>query len=277
MAKKTNIFTDDWLTFHDVAVDLSQMLTFVPWQLKMARDATKRSLDAVEKMGHPGKFGAATGLSIIDVFREGEFTYRMPAGKRATSGHDIGPMISEVEGRFNNSVLLSLHEALETYAKKLFQAMLYQLRNERPLKDKGDFHSAIKTAHKHRGTPEYFRLYVRWTCRRDCRKAWEAFRNELDWGIVKQDGWESLEWLAVVDTLDRCRNFIAHDEGRVADEQWSAMSTPQRDLIKALMRKSMLTGEDRILATKDQAYRFLEAIMAVSYAVYTFWFQIGLI
>ena len=268
MAKKTNVFTDDWITFHDVAVDLCHMLNFVPWQLEMGRNATKRSLDVVEQNGHPGNFGAATGLSIIDVFREGELTQKMPAGKRVTSGGDIESMISEVEGRFNNSILLSLHEGLETYAKALFQAMLYQLRNKRFISNKSDFHSAIANAHIHIGTPEYYRLYVRWSCRRDCLSAWEAFRKELDWGIVKQDGWNRLEWLEVVDTLDRCRNFIAHDEGRVADKRWSAMSAPQREFIKALMRESVLAREDRILATKYQAHQLLEATMAVSYAVY---------
>lgn len=268
MAKKTNIFTDGWIKLHDVGVDLAHLLHFLPWQLKMARNATQRSLEVVANMGHPGKFGAGTGLSIIDIFREGEYTYRMPAGKRSTSGDDIEPMLSEVEGRFHNSVLVSLHEALEVYAREVYQAMLYQLRNDRHLKDRSDFHSAIKSAHKHRGTPEYFRLYVRWSCKRDCRKAWEAFRDELDWSIVKQGGWEDMDWLMVVDTLDRCRNFIAHDEGRVANEKSKEMSVPQREFIKFLMRKSMLTGEDRILATKDQAYRFLEAIMAASYAVY---------
>jgi hypothetical protein len=268
MAKKKNVFTDAWIVFHNAAVDLSHLLSFLPWQLKMARKLTQQSLDVLEKRGLKGNFGAATGLSIIDVFREGEFTYRAPAGKRSTGGDDIERMLSEVEGRFNNSVLLSLHEALEAYVKKLFEAMLYQLRNDRPLRDKSSFHSAIKNAFKHRGTPEYYRLYVHWSCRRDCRYAWDALRDELDWSIVKQDGWLGMDWITVADTLSMCRNFIAHDEGRVADERWTEMSRQRKEFIESLMSESMLTTERRILAGRDQAYRFLEAIVSVGYGVY---------
>ena len=268
MAKKTNVFTDSWITFRDVGVDLAHLLHFLPWQLKMARNATQRSLKVVEEMGRPGKFGAGTALAIIDIFRDGEFTYRMPAGKRSTQGNDIEPMLSEVEGRFHNSVLVSLHEALELYVKRIFEAMLYQLRNKLSLKDKSGFHSAIRNAHKHKGTPEYYRLYTRWACKRDCRRAWQTFRDELDWSVVKQDGWLDMDWITVVETLSLCRNFIAHDEGRVAETKWNDISRPQQRFIQSLMRESMLTGERRILVSKDQAHGFLEAIMAAGYGVY---------
>lgn len=268
MAKKKNTFTPDLESFLTQSVDLLHLLHFMPWQLKMARSQTEKSLDVLEKRGIRDNFGPATGSSIVDIFHDGEYVVRAPVGKRITRGDDVTRLASEMEGRFNATVLVSLHEALETYLKNLYGKMLYQLRNEITLREKKRFHKAHPQSLRREGTPTYYREYARWSCRRDCVPALKAFQSELDWSSAIIDGWSGLDWIAVARTLGFCRHCIVHGEGHIADEDLSKLDASQKKLVKLITSSSLITGRNRLLPAKDITERFMEAIMSFAYGLY---------
>ena len=271
MAKKANIFTEDWNDFHDIAVNLRHLLALLPWQLKMANDATQRTLSVLERQGHKNNFGAATGLTIIDVFRNrdrDEFTYRAPLGKRDTSGEEIEIVMNEVQARFNNSVVVSLHEAFERFVRGVFGKMLYQLRKERPLANKKAFHASQANNVQDEGTMAYYQRYAEWSCRRNCRKAFQFFDKELDWTPVLQPDWRGIRWRDVSDLLNSCRNIIVHNEGRVTSKTMVRLPPHQREFLQFTISQSSLTGKMQILFEKDTARCFLEAAATVPYICY---------
>ena len=270
MAKKKNVFTDDLTAFLDVAIDLIHLLYFVPWQLKLARTGTEKSMQILEKRkkGLGNSFGPATGSSIVDIFHKGEFVVRAPAGSRTTRGDDIMRMASEVEGRFNATVLVSLHEALEVYLKNLLAKMLYQLRSEVTITDKKAFHKKHPKAAKHERTLAYFREYAGWACNSNCSKALPVLRKHLHWSLVAIVKWHDMDWITVARTLGFCRHCIVHDEGRVADDKVTKMSEPQSQYMRRMMKESVLAREQRILPGKQETYRLIEATMSFGYGLY---------
>ena len=272
MAEKTNIFSEDWDEFHEIAVNLRHLLTLLPWQLKMADNATQRTLDHLARQGNKNKFGAASGLSIIDVFRKRsrvDFTYRAPLGKRDTSGERIQIVMEEVKARFNNSIIVSMHEILEKYVKAIYGKMLYQHRNEQTLPNKKAFHAALgENGKRQKGTLPYYQNYANWECRRNCKKAFKFFEKTFDWTLVLQPDWNGVSWPHVAELLSNCRNIIVHADGEVSSETLAKLSRPERDILEATLRVSELTHQQTILLNKDMARHFLEAAATVGYICY---------
>ncbi|HLN32598.1 MAG TPA: hypothetical protein VK395_33020 [Gemmataceae bacterium] len=69
----------------------------VSWQLRLARDSFKRSLDVAKKHGFKNQYGAVNGMSILNIFHDGKLDIRAPYGKRNTHGEQLLPM-AEVRG-----------------------------------------------------------------------------------------------------------------------------------------------------------------------------------
>lgn len=273
MSKK-NDFTEDLTTYLDMSVDLIHLISFMPWQLKMAKSTVKKSAEILEKQGGPKNgFGPATGSSLINIFHDGELVTRAPAGKRITVGHDVDRMAAEVEGRFCGSVLSSLHEAWENYAKSLYAKMLWHLRDDFTLPKRAGFHEKNMKWRTYHKTPEYFQDYMKYACHSDCAEALNAFRTKLDWSIVHVKWWLAdddcvIEWMEVVRMLAFCRNCIVHNNGHVYERSLKKYNRQQQHVIQAMMSKTILSDELRILPPASNARRILEAMMTLGWGIY---------
>src|SRR5216683_6855124 len=117
MSLKKNTFTMDLNTLHETLADLSHYQSFVRWQLGHAKEGLKLSLDYVEKHGQKNQYFTATGLSLFNIFHDGQWPIRAPLGKRITNGETLLVMSDEMERRFNSLILVSMFETLEKYLK----------------------------------------------------------------------------------------------------------------------------------------------------------------
>jgi hypothetical protein len=268
MAKKSNVFSNNITTFLRISVDLLHLLHFVPWQFRLASGPTEKSLAILEKKGIRNNFGPMTGSSIVDIFHNGEYVIRAPVGSRVTRGDDIKRMVAEVEGRFNASVLTSLHEALEAFHESAYGKMLFQLRDQITIRDRKAFHKQFPKIVKVERTPQYFNEYSRWSCRSNCAKACTSFRDNLNWSKAQIDGWGGMDWIALSATLGFCRHCIVHSEGRVDPEELRDLPVSQARFVQSLMRPSMLTGDERILPPPKAIDQFIEVIMSFTYGLY---------
>lgn len=271
---KKNDFTEDFTAYMKTSVDLTHLLTFLPWQFKMAKSTVKQSIEILEKEGAPKNcFGPMTGSSIINIFHDGAWVTRAPGGKRITVGNDVDRMATEVEGRFSASVLGALHEAWEEYVKNLYPKMLRHLKDEIPIPNRERFHDKHTDWRSKHRTAEYFKEYAAWACFGDVKEPLKVFRKELDWSLVKMPYWLAdnncvIEWMEVPRMLAFCRHCIVHNNGRVFEKSLKRYSPPQRHVIKSLMGKSMLGDDQRLLPPVKNADRFIEAMLSLAYGIY---------
>jgi hypothetical protein len=113
MALKSNVFTEDHASFLEALADLGHFQMLVRWQLRLAKDSVGRSLKLLEKEGLANQFGAANGMSILNLFHDGKCDIRAPYGKRVSEGERLIQMVEELESRFNSFLLVWVFEKLE--------------------------------------------------------------------------------------------------------------------------------------------------------------------
>ena len=271
MAKKTNEFTGDVQAFLDLIVDLRHLLVFVPWLHEMAEPTVKKSNEILQKHGAPpNSVGPATGSSVINIFHDGEYVTRAPAGKRVTQGKDVERMAGEVEGRMLASLLCVLHESWEVYVKNLYGKMLFQIRDGVSLPSREAFHKSKPNWRDYNKTENYFVDYAAFACRRDCSEALKLLRDQLDWDLVhvKIWVWGNMEWMDVAKVLAFCRHSIVHDEGRVSEKRMEKLNKPLREYVAAMMKNTILSDEKRILPEESQLDRLMEAMASFAYGLY---------
>ncbi len=269
MAKVQNDFTADLLALLKIATDLNHLLTFVPWLHTMAEPTVKKSSEILEKMGGPpNSFGPATGSSIINILHDGKYITRAPAGKRISIGPDVDRMAEEISGRMNASILTTLHETWEIYVKSAYAKLLFHLKDKLSPPKREGFHQAMRNWRAYRNTPPYFRDYAQWSCRVDCSEALRVFGNWLAWDEIHVKLWNGMEWLAVARLLAFCRHRIVHNEGRVSEAQWKKLNKEQTKFVRAMMKKSILSEDERILPPAKMVGPLIEAIMSFAYGLY---------
>lgn len=268
MAEKKNTFTPNINQFFEQATDLHHVFHFLHWQLKLAEEPVKKSLEVFEKKGMRNSFGSATASSIVNIFNDDEYIIRARIAKRTTRGDDILHLASEIRGRFNGTILVSLHEIFEVYLKYLYGKMLYQLRNRMTIRDKKRFHNARQEAAKHQGTARYYSEYANWSCRRDCKPALKTFQRELDWSTVVINRYFEMDPIVLADALAFCRHCIVHVEGHVSATELSKLSEAQKKFVRILLDRSVVTKDDRILPDKEITAALLEAVMSFAYGLY---------
>jgi hypothetical protein len=269
MSKVNNVFTVDILDMLNTATDLDHLVTFVPWLHKLAEPTIKKSNEILKKRGAPpNSFGPGTGLSIVNVFHDGQYITRAPAGKRITQGDDVRRMAEEIEGRMNASLLTVLHESWEIFLKRVYAKLLFHLKVGLAPPRRAEFHKATPKWRNYRNTPEYFRDYAHWACRVDCSEALRLFVKSLAWNEMQITGWDGMDWSGVSRILAFCRHCIVHNEGRVSETRWKRLNKPQAALVRTMMKKTILSDDERILPPARLLDRFIEAIVSLAYGLY---------
>jgi hypothetical protein len=271
MAKVQNEFTGDVEAFLATGVDLRHLIVFVPWLHKMAEPTVKKSNEILEKKGAPpNMFGPATGSSLINIFHDGEYVIRAPAGKRITVGKDVRRMATEVEGRVAGSLLCVLHENWEMYLKKLYGKMLFRLRGKVSPPSREAFHKNTPRWRDYRNTAIYFEDYAAFACRSNCSEALKVFRNELDWGLVHVRTWPAtdMEWMDVARVLAFCRHSIVHNEGRVSEARLKKLAKRLREYVQGIMKTTILSDDERILPDAKTVDALVEAMASFAYGLY---------
>ena len=160
MALKSNEFTADHEAFLEALADLGHFQMLIGWQIRLAKDSVGKSLKVLEKQGLKDMYGAANGMSIINIFHDGKCDIRAPYGKRVSEGQNLQPMAEEMERRFNSFLLVWVFERLEKHLQSLYGKLLYQLRGELTVTDKQAFHRSQPKMAKQERTLSYFDAYA---------------------------------------------------------------------------------------------------------------------
>jgi hypothetical protein len=117
MALKKNEFTPDFDAFLNTLSDISHYQYFVACQLKEARERIDSSLKAFKEKGFEEHYFTFNQLSIVNIFHDGKWITRAPAGGRFTKGANLRVMAEEMERRFNAYLLMDAFESLVTLPK----------------------------------------------------------------------------------------------------------------------------------------------------------------
>ena len=271
MALKKNIFTEDLALFQKTLADYAHYQLFVRWQLEQASKSVERSMAVLETEGHD-KNAYFTGncQSLFNVFHDGNLEIREPYGKRVTQGQDLFAMSREMEGRHNAFVLVALYEALERYLKATFRKLLFQIRNDMPIKDKKEFHRKKPEAVKVEGQPAYFQLYVDYACARDATKALDAFDKFLatDRFVRRSVAWPQMTWREYVGAFAVCRHLIVHNYGRVSETSLRKLGTTQKVFAESCIRESLHGKEQVILPSAKSLDLVFEIIGSYGWGLY---------
>jgi hypothetical protein len=177
-------------------------------------------------------------------------------------------MAEEVEGRMNASILAILHETWEIFVKRTYAKLLFHLKDELSPPKRAGFHQATPSWRTYRDTPAYYRDYAQWSCGVDCVEALRVFGQQLAWDEIRIKQWNGMEWLAVTRLLAFCRHCIVHNEGRVSEARWKRLNKQQAKFVREMMKKTILSEQERILPSGRAIDRLIEAIMSLAYALY---------
>src|ERR1019366_9542180 len=228
MALKSNVFTVEHEAFLESLADLGHYQMLIAWQLRLAKDSVGRSLKVVEKQGHKDMYGAANGMSIINIFHDGKLDIRAPYGKRVSEGERLLPMAEEMERRFNSFLLVWVFEKVEQHLQALYGTLLYQLRDQVTVSDKQDFHRRHPKWSKQERTPHYFDAYAAFCWKRDDKKVIAAFEKHLAWKRVTYLAYHEMPWREYIETIAFCRHRIVHNDGRVSAPSMNKLSKGQK-------------------------------------------------
>jgi len=265
MALKKNVFTTDLQEFHNRLASFRHYRSFVSWQLGQAKNGIQSSLDMLERRGAKNQYGAGTGMSLFNIFHDGQYPIRALFG---TEGEKIVPMADEMERRFNSYILVSVFEILEAFLKAAYGNMLYQLRNEITITDKKAFHQANPGWAKNEGTQPYYVRYAQHSCRRDCDQARAAFAKHLEWDQVIRICDIGLDFDGTVKAIGHCRHCIVHNEGRVTNDGLSGLSKPERAFVTSCLHKSQHAEVDLLLPPSHLLDQVFEALASYGWGLY---------
>jgi hypothetical protein len=268
MALKKNVFTADHEAFLHALADFGHFELFIGWQLRLAKASVTRSLEIVEKQGHPNAYGAANGMSIINIFHDGQLDIRAPFGKRVTEGEQILPMAEEMERRFNSFLLVWVFEVLEKHLMKLYSLLLYQLRNETTLKYKQQFHAKKLKLAKLKGTPEYYQGYAEFAWKQDYKEVLAAFERLTKWARITYRAYHGMTWNQYVEAIGFCRHRIVHNDGRVSKNSMNTLSKEQQAYVQSCLHGSLFSREQHLLLPTKFVEGMFEAVASYVWAIY---------
>jgi len=270
MSLKNHVFTPDFTLFLERLASFSHYQSFGGWQLAQAKKTIERSLDVVEKQGHKNQYGTGTGMSLFNIFHDGQLPIRAPFGKRVTQGEELLPMAEEMERRFNALILVSVFETLEVYLKALYGKLLYQLRNEsgRNKTEERKFLKAKPASAKHKGTEPYFSDLAQFSCGRDCQVALDEFKKQLDWNRAIRMCDIGLDFFDMVQVIGFCRHRIIHREGRVLARSLGTLNKRQREFVTFCMHASLHAKERILLPPTEIMSKVYEAVASYGWGLY---------
>jgi len=266
MALKANVFNEAFSELIDRLAMLTHYQGFVRWQLAQAKAGIARSLEHFEKKGWDKKaYFTFHGFGVVNVFHDGQFVIRNPAGGRLTQGEDLLLMSDEMERKFNSFMLVYGFEEFERFLKTAFGLFLYEIRGTRI--DTKHFHKSVPKAVKSAGTQPYFAEYARWACNRSCDPALDLFAKELDLGsiIVMFCDLPVVDFIRVIAF---CRHCVVHNGGRATERQLSKLSSDQRATVRLLMHNTLHGNEVAILPSTTDADNVVTSLASYGWAFY---------
>jgi hypothetical protein len=268
MAAKKNVFTADHEAFLDALANLGHFELLLGWQLRLAKESVTRSLEVVGKQGYPNAYGAANGMSIIDIFHDGQLDIRAPYGKRVTQGEQLLPMADEMERRFNSFLFVWVFEVLEKHLMKLYGLLLFQLRNEQMLKDKQQFHAKKPKLAKLKGTPEYYQGYAEFAWKQGYKDVLAAFERLTKWERITYRAYHGMTWNQYIEVIGFCRHRIVHNDGHVSKNSLNTLSKEQQAYVQSCLHRSLYSSDQHLLPPTDFINGLFEAVASYGWAIY---------
>ena len=268
MALKPNVFTSDFVSLNDQLKRLASYQHFVGWQLKQANASIVRSLELFDKKGwERDKYFAARGLSLLNVFHDGEYVIRPPAGATIIRGEELLEMSDEMNRKFNAFMLVHCFEDFEQFLVKDFGKFLFQIRSAGTIKLKRGFHKAFPQSVKHRGTPQYFREYAKWACNKNATPALDLFAKELNFSRLTILFYQ-MSFADFITALGFCRHCIVHNHGRLFDSSFEKLNKDKRELVSLFLHNGPHSNEVMVLPSTEMIDETFESLVSYGWALY---------
>jgi hypothetical protein len=268
MASKNNVFSAEHAAFLEALADLGHFQLLVRWQLRLAKDSVGRSLMVLEKQGLPNQFGAANGMSIINLFHDGKLDIRAPYGKRVSEGAKLLPMTDELERRFNSFLLVRVFEKLEQHLQIMYGLLLYQLRGQVAVANKQGFHRRHPKWKKQERTPQYFAAYAAFCWKHDEKAVLADFQKHVGWDRILYRSYHEMTWDEYIATLAFCRHRIVHNDGRVSMSSMKSLSRGQQSYVLECLNDSLYSKDKHLLPPTRLIDGLFEAVASYAWALY---------
>jgi hypothetical protein len=268
MARRKNVFTTEHEAFLEALADLGHFQLLIGWQIRLAKDSFARSMEVLKKQGLPNAYGAANGMSIINIFHDGHLDIRAPYGKRVTEGEQLRPMAEEMERRFNSFLLVWVFELLEKHLMKLYGLVLFQLRTERTLSDKHLFHAKKPKLAKLKGIPQYYHGYADFAWKRNYKGVLDDFEKLTKWDRVTYKAFHEMPWKEYIEVIAFCRHRIVHNDGRVSKNSMNTLSAGQQAYVQSCFHESLYAGGQQLLPPTTFIDGLFEAVGSYAWALY---------
>ena len=85
---------------------------------------------------------------------------------------------------------------------------------------------------------------------------------------MHEKSWEGMEWMDVSKMVAFSRNCIVHNEGRVTAARWKKLNKQQALFVKSMMKKTILSEEERTLPDARTMDHLIEALTSFGYGLY---------
>lgn len=267
MTLKRNIATEHLASFHEVISELHFLSFFSDAQQK---DSFKSAEVKASQLAKVKYIGPATGarLTGIDPFsKSGELR---SYGLNMLAARQVRLFAGELHGRLRAAIVCYAFEEAERFFKQLGAILFCQKHLVCNAKDfkKSKFYNG-----EHKGTPPYYRTYVKWLCRHNCdklialmRKTVPSFAEMTETPATR--GEIRISPIAGFRIAAYCRHLIVHERGEVAPASLSRFSKEEQKLI-GFMKDSTLRGaKDILLPTSNQVELLLERLAALGEIAY---------
>ena len=184
----SNVFTEDLDSFIDRLVELNYYQFFGEAMLERA-NASICDIKKIETNGwKKGWYSFASGVSIADIFHQGDYVIRCPAKFHSTGADDLHRMSEEIQRQLNAYMVVLLFEAIEAFMRSAYGKFLVAMGAAIELKETEAFDKAYTGWESRSGTVEYLSKYAQFVCRRDCETALGDFESHLDWDRARITG-----------------------------------------------------------------------------------------
>lgn len=276
MSQKKDAFADDLKTFFRILGNLLYTSAVAESVTKHAVSKGRKDLKewkAEGKQPNRGMHELSTVIGLPNYIIDSEYVTYTQHERREASDEELYRIMEEVEKRLQAQALCEIFETLESFLRRAYATYLFHARNERfpdvkPTFD-GTFRSHWKKLRKKpaENTQPYYRAYVEWLAP-SCEDCFREFRQKLPYFQGKSG--KRLEGLATnAADIEFCRHRIVHAHGQYDPDELMHLSRHQRRNVKAMTRKSVLTGEPTLLPSNESIRSTVSGFSGIVLLAYT--------
>lgn len=256
-----NPFTVLLESFLSECADLQHSAAFAEMNRKATLARIKKNLTSVHRVEGSPSIGMGTALPVAYPRQRGGWIQSFPAKVRRTADEQLHELANEQAGRFNASLMVTLHETFEEFAEAAYAQLLFMLNDETAFDRRGGFEKPPRSNGLAFRSLAYCQAYAEYRCGYDCEPAMDAFDCHLDWSIISVEKWEKFlgcSFREYVSVIGYCRHLTVHKGGRLPRRVDSGKRQRDWPAAERVAKTSVHGGLLTILPDIEQTYKFIE-------------------